>query len=139
MIKRRLSGLVGLLAIAYVVFLFLPWVKQDDEGFSGEPAGVDIVPGFLSLTPAVALVLWELLGAAGVRRTTHSDSLVSFFLAAATAALGILSFIHSKWGSPYPFDVGLAYGAYAALALAVLMLAGAIVHLVLHVTETRAL
>jgi predicted TIM-barrel enzyme len=138
-IKRLLSGIVGLLAIVYLVFLFLPWVKKNDEGFSSEPAGVDIVPGFLSLTTGVGLVLWELLGVAGVRRTTRSDSLVSFFLAAATAALGVVSVIHTKWGSPYPFDVELAYGAYAALALAMMLLAGAIVHLVLHIIETRGL
>ena len=137
MLARRVSSLVGLVAIAYVVFLFLPWAKGADETSIGSRAGVDMVPGFLSLASGVVLVLWEVLGAAGVRRAGRSDSLVSFFLAGSTAILGILGVIHAKWGDSSPFAVDLAYGAFVALALAILLLLGASAHLALHVLGDR--
>jgi amino acid transporter len=135
--KRVLSGVLAAASIAYIVFLFLPWADPGDDGFSSEPAGVDTIPGFLSLAGAVVLALWELLGIAGVRRSLRSDSLVSFLLAASTAAVGILGVVHLKRGSPYPFPIDLAYGAFVAFALALVLLGGAILHLLLHIIETR--
>jgi hypothetical protein len=139
MLRRLLSALLAFVTAGFVVDLFLRWTEGRGGEFSfGETTGVDIVPGFLCLPGGLALFFWELLGGVGVRRSARSDSLVSFLLAATTGVTAITAVVHLKWGSPYPYGHDLAYGALAAIPLAVLLLAGAVAHLALHVLETRA-
>jgi hypothetical protein len=138
MLPRILSALVAGVAIAYVVFLFLPWTEEDGDGFSvGGWTGLDLSPGFFTLLTVVGLVLWEVLGVAGVRRTVASDALVAFFLAASTGIVGLSAIVHTKWGSPYP-STNLGYAAFVEIPLASLLLAGAVAHLVLHILGGRA-
>jgi|SRR5215216_3135406 len=136
MIRRLLSALLAFVTAGFVVDLFLRRTEGRGGEFSfGETTGVDIVPGFLCLPGGLALSFWKL---PGVRRSARSDSLVSFPLAATTGVTAITAVVHLKWGSPYPYGHDLAYGALAAIPLAVLLLAGAVAHLALHVLETRA-
>jgi hypothetical protein len=138
MLPRILSALVAAVAIAYIVFLFLPWTEEGEDEFSfGGTTGLDFSPGFLTLLPAVGLALWELLGVAGVRRTAASDSLVAFFLAASTGIVGLSAIVHTKWGNPYPSS-NLGYAAIVEIPLASLLLAGAVAHIVLHILRGRA-
>ncbi len=139
MVRRLLSALLALVTAVFVVDLFLRWTEgREGEISFGETTGVDLVPGFLCLPGGVVLFLWEALGAGGVRRTVRSDSLVSFMLAATTGVIAITAVVHLKWGSPFPNGNDLAYGALAAIPLAILLLAGAVAHLALHVLESRA-
>jgi hypothetical protein len=138
MLPRILSALVAAVAIAYVVFLFLPWTEEGEDEFSfGGTTGLDFSPGFLTLLPAIGLALWELLGVGGVRRTVASDALVAFFLAAATGIVGLSAIVHTKWGNPYPSS-NLGYAAIVEIPLASLLLAGAVAHLVVHILAGRA-
>jgi hypothetical protein len=138
MLPRILSALVAAVAIAYVVFLFLPWTEEGEDEFSfGGTTGLDFSPGFLTLLPAIGLALWELLGVGGVRRTVASDALVAFFLAAATGIVGLSAIVHTKWGNPYPSS-NLGYAAIVEIPLASLLLAGAVAHLVAHILAGRA-
>jgi hypothetical protein len=137
MLPRILSALVAGIAIAYVVFLFLPWTEEGDEFSFGGTTGLEFSPGFFTFVTGVGLVLWEVLGVAGVRRTFASDSLVAFFLAAFTGIAGLSSIAHTKWGNPYP-ETNFDYAAIVEIPLASLLLAGGIAHLVLHILGAGA-
>jgi hypothetical protein len=136
-LPRILSAFVAAVAIAYVVFLFLPWTEEGDEFSFGGTTGLEFSPGFFTFVTGVGLVLWEALGVAGVRRTVASDSLVAFFLAAFTGIAGLSSIVHTKWGNPYP-ATNLDYAALVEIPLASLLLAGGVAHLVLHILGAGA-
>ena len=138
MIGRLLSGLVGLFAAALVVDLFFDWTEgQGGEFDIGSTTGLDSGPGFFCFAIGLALFLWELLAVLGVARTARADSLVAFFLAAGGALAAIGAVIHLKWGAPSPFGHDLAVAAFLAIPLSILLLAGAVAHLGLHVLGPR--
>jgi hypothetical protein len=129
---RTLSIALASVGSAYIADLFLRW-GPDEYAFDGIQTG----PAAISLTIAVALVLWELLGAIGIRRTERSDSLIAFFLAWGTALAGVAAVANLHWGSLAAFYRGTGYGAWVALVLAALLLGGGLVHLVEYVRVTR--
>jgi hypothetical protein len=133
---RLLSALVGLVAAGLVVDLFFSWTERGEE-FSFTTTGLDSSPGFFCFATGIALVLWELLGALGVRRTARADSLVAFFLAAGSALAAIAAVVHLKWGAPGPLDNDLAIPAFLVIPLSILLLAGAVAHLGRHVIALR--
>ena len=134
---RLLPAVVCLLATVLVVDLFFDWTKRgDDIGFA--TSGLNSSPGFFCFATGVALVLWELLGALGVVRTTRADSLVAFFLASGTALAALATVVNLKWGGSGPFDQDLATGAFIAIPLSILLLTGAVLHLGLYVLERRS-
>jgi hypothetical protein len=137
MLSRIVSAAVAAVAIAYVVFLFLPWTEEGDEFSFGGTTGLEFSPAFFTFLTGVGLALWELLGVAGVRRTVASDALIAFFLAAFTGIAGLSAIVHTKWGNPYP-STDLGYAAFVEIPLASLLLAGAVAHLVLHILGARA-
>jgi hypothetical protein len=139
MLPRLLSALVALVAAVFIVDLFLRWTEgRDDQLGLGRTTGVDTVPGFLCLPGGLVLFFWEMLGALNVPRTARSDSLVAFLLAATTGVTAISAVVHLKWGSPFPYGNDLAFGALAAVPLAVLLLTGAVGHLTFHLLGPRA-
>ena len=138
MSARLLSTLVVLLAGALVVILFFDWTDGGGGDFDiGARTGLDSGPGFFCFAIALALFLWESLGALGVARTARSDSLVAFFLAAGAALAAIGAVIHFKWGPPGPFSGDLAVAALVAIPLSILLLAGAVSHLGLYMLAAR--
>lgn len=135
---RLLSLLTALLAAALVVNLFFDWTEGRGGEFDiGVTTGLDSGPGFFAFATALALVLWELLGALGVRRTARADSLVAFFLAAGSALAALAALIHLKWGPPSPFGADLAIAALLTIPLLILLLACAVAHLGFHVLSSR--
>ena len=132
---RLLSALVGLVAAALVIDLFFPWTERGDLDYAA--TGLDSSPGFFCFATGVPLVLWELLGALGVVRTRRSDALVAFFLAAGTAVSAVASVVHLKWGARGPFEADLAIPAFLVIPLSILLIAGAVAHLGLHVIASR--
>jgi hypothetical protein len=135
---RVLSALVALVAAGLVVDLFFHWTEGEGGEFNiGATTGLDSAPGFFSFATGLALVLWEVLGALRVQRTGRSDSLVAFFLAAGAAVAALATLIHLKWGAPSPFSNDLAVAALLTIPLSILLLAGAVAHLGLHVIAAR--
>jgi hypothetical protein len=132
---RLLSALVGLVAAGLVVDLFFFWTERGELDFA--TTGLDSSPGFFCFATGVPLVLWELLGALGVMRTRRSDSLVAFFLAAGTALSAIANLVHLKWGARGPFEADLAIPGFLVIPLSILLMAGAVAHLGLHVLASR--
>lgn len=131
---RVVSAAVSLVAAAYVVLLLFPWTEGDESEFGvGEVAGLDVSPAAFSFVTGLGVFLWELLSAVGLRKTPRSDSLVAFFLAAATGVMGVAAVIHIKWANPLPWTSDLAAAGFVAIPLAVLLLAGSVAHLALHV------
>jgi hypothetical protein len=135
---RQLSAVVALVAAAFLVDLFFDWTET--RGGLGTRTGLDSGPGFLCFATSVALLLWEVLGALEVvrTRTARADSLVAFFLAAGSALTGIAAVIHLKLGPPSGFESDLAAGAFLAIPLSILLLAGAVAHLAPHVLPPRS-
>jgi hypothetical protein len=134
-LARLLSVFVGLAAAGLVVDLFFYWTERGELDFRA--TGLNSIPGLVCFAAGISLLLWEMLEAAGVRRTVRADSLIAFFLAAGCALSAIATLIHMKWGSPGPFTTDLAIPAFLVIPLSLVLLAGAVVHLVLHVMAPR--
>jgi hypothetical protein len=138
-VKARLSAIaVALVALLFLISLFLPWAEQDVEDVTVWRArGWETVAAYGAF-PALGLLLWELLRAAGVRIGVRSPALVSFFLGAGAAFFGVSAVIHVRWGATFT-DVeslrDLQYGAWIALWTSVLILAAAIARLAEHALD----
>jgi len=122
--RARVSGpllLVG--GVAYFVDLFLGWgpVGQGAAGFSGWDLTLVLASG----EAALALILVEFARVAGIWSTPNA-SLLTCFLAAATAILALSGLIHLRWGGYYhlKFD-SFGYGAWVGLLLALVLAVGA--------------
>jgi hypothetical protein len=128
-----LSGpLFTIVGIAYFVDLFLRWGPSGGSDAPATFSGWDIQLVIVSGEAVVALILVELIRSTGVWRTAGS-SLLSVFLAAFTAVLGVSGLIHLHWGGFYRLKLGsFGYGAWVGLFLLLALAAGAVVRLEEH-------
>lgn len=136
--NRAISGALAVVSGAYLVDLMLPWGPS--EGLvNGRlvPHGIDLLPTGLGLSSAVGLFLWELVGVLGIRRTTRSDSLISALLAGAAALIGLIGIVEMRMNGLFEETASLDYGAWIALPLTALLLAGAGVHVLAHVRRSK--
>lgn len=122
---RAMSAALAFVGAAYIVDLFLPWVPGLRDL---ELHGIEVLPTQLGFLSAIGLVLWELLGAMGIRRTARFDSLIASFLAAETAVVGLVPIVELRWGESY-LDPNPSYGWWIAIPLTGLLFLGACVHL----------
>jgi hypothetical protein len=123
---------------AYVVDLMLPWGPS--EGLlDGKlvPHGINVLATGLGLSTAVGLFLWEFVGVLAIRRTEASDALVSALLASATALIGLMTIVEVRWNGRFEQTASLDYGAWIALPLIAVLIAGAAVNVVAHVSRSR--
>ena len=131
------SACFVLLVAAYLVSLFFHWTTPSGDGFAP-----DSTPGletfaYLSFPVGLGLVLWEFLGASGVRRTKAADALVSFFLAAIAAAICLAAVVNIRVDGRFVSDVDLTAWAWVSLALAGLILVAGVVRLREHISGSR--
>ena len=134
--RARVSGpllLVG--GVAYFVDLFLRW-GPGGAGLAGF-SGWDIQLVLASGEAVLALILVELARIGGMWRTPAA-SLLTCFLAAATAILALSGLIHLRWGGYYHlrFD-SFGYGAWIGLVLALVVALGAALRLDEHRPSSR--
>jgi hypothetical protein len=131
--RATLSGpLFTIVGIAYFVDLFLRWGPSGGSDIPATFSGWDIQLVIVSGEAVVALILVELVRSTGVWRTAGS-SLLSVFLAAFTAVLGVSGLIHLHWGGFYRLKFGnFGYGAWVGLFLLLALAAGAVVRLDEH-------
>ena len=122
--RARLAGPLLLIGgIAYFVDLFLRW-GPGGEGLASF-SGWDISLVLASGEAVLALILVELARVTGIWRTPTA-SLLTFFLAAATAILGLSGLVHLRWGGFYHLKFGsFGYGSWIGLLLALALAVGA--------------
>ena len=130
MLRTETSDRLLLLgAGAFFVDMFLRWgPRQVGGGSFGTITGWELQIGNLGVV-VLALALVELVRAAGLWRT-RTSALLGLMLGGAVAALGIGTLIHMRWAGPIrlQFDQ-FGYGAWIALGLALVVLAGTLVRL----------
>jgi hypothetical protein len=131
--RATLSGpLFTIVGIAYFVDLFLRWAPPGGSEAPATFSGWDIQLVIVSGEAVVALILVDLVRSTGVWRTAGS-SLLTVFLAAFTAVLGVSGLIHLHWGGFYRLKFGsFGYGAWVGLILLLALAAGAVVRLEEH-------
>jgi|SRR5205809_1455219 len=118
---RRLASPLVLTAVgaAYFVDVFLRWTTTSGVRTTGWDLGVTPLGG----VSALGLFLVELTALLGVWRS-RTERLLGFYLGAATAILAIGGLVHLHWGGFYSLATHrFAYGAWIALALAIVLLA----------------
>jgi hypothetical protein len=121
--ERGLSVLALVLAGAFFVVVFLPWLGEGGHNQSGWYVEHDA--GDL----AFAVVLVELLRLARAW-LSRGSVLLTFCLTAATGVLAIEGLVNLRWGGLFP--AGFAdyqYGAWLGLVLAILLIAVAALRL----------
>ena len=126
---RLFSALVGIVALAYLVDVFLPWVPVKFEGVSlGTRDGTYTWPTPISLLTALMLVLWDARIALSPRigRWRHAAAAVLAGLTGGIALAGVMQAREIWFLHP---DHSLAYGAWIAVPLGVLLLLGGLGHL----------
>jgi hypothetical protein len=122
--ERGLSLLALVLAGAYFVVLFLPWIGNGVR-FSQSGWFVAHDPGVLVL--AVVLVESLRLARAWVSR---GAILLGFCLVGAAGVLGVESLANLRWGGLFPEGFrAFQYGAWIGLVLAILLIAVAALRL----------
>lgn len=114
--------------ILYLISMFFPWLGADlgefgdllgdlaDVSVNGFAGGIGLISGIF----VIALLVWEGLGAAGVKVNmgTASPALIGAILGGATAVFGVINFLTSLDGLRIGawlgliFSLALAYGAY---------------------------
>jgi hypothetical protein len=115
--ERGLTLLALVLAGAYFIVLFLPWIGGFGHTESGWTLGAHD-SGWVAL----AVVLVESLRFPGVWATRGSE-LVDFCLVAATGVLGVESLVSLRWGGLETRGFGpFQYGAWIGLCLAILLI-----------------
>jgi hypothetical protein len=134
--RRPLRFAMAAVALAYVVDVFLPWVPRRVEavsltGVSGVETSWAL---WLSFFTGLALFAWELGFAINGSRAAGADR-VAAVLAGTTAGLAIAGLFEAR-STMLPVlheDHSLAYGAWLALPLIALMVAGALAQAVLSI------
>ena len=128
--QRLLSAAVATVALAYLVDVFLPWfpVKVEDITL-GTRDGTETWPTPYSVLSASMLALWDarIALSSRIRRWRHAAATV---LAGATGGIALAGVMDAREIWFLHPDHSLAYGAWIAIPLALLLLAGALGHLV---------
>jgi hypothetical protein len=121
---RGLAVLALVLAAAYFVALFLPWIGRTEPfSESGWILAHD------SGDVALAVILVETLRLRGTWVTRGSE-LLAFCLTAAAGILGVESVVNLRWGNPLPSGFrAFQYGAWLGFAIALLLVAVAALRL----------
>jgi hypothetical protein len=129
--RATLAGPVLLIGgVAYFVDLFLRWGPGGDglQSFTGWDVSLVLASG----EAVLALILVEVARVAGIWRTPTA-SLLSCFLAAATAILGLSGLLHLRWGGFYHLTFGsFGYGSWIGLVLVLVLVVGAALRLDEH-------
>jgi hypothetical protein len=131
MSHRVLSAAVGIVALGYAIDVFLPWIWIDVGPISLSNEGLDVPAAAWGFLTGLALALWE-LGAALSPRRRRWDGLVASGLSLATGLLALAAFIDARSGLPDQPRGELAYGAWVAVPLSVLLVAGGLAHFWAH-------
>jgi len=117
--RLALPHVFAAVGAAYFVDMFLRWTPPSGVRTTGWDTGVTSLGG----VTALGLFLVELTALLGVWRS-RTERLLGFFLGSATAMLAIGGLVHLRWGGFYSLGVHrFAYGAWIALALALVLLA----------------
>jgi hypothetical protein len=136
MSHRLLSAAMAALALGYAIDVFLPWIWIDVGRISLSNEGLDIAPAAWGFLTALALALWA-LGAALSRQRRRWDAPIASGLAVGTGLLGLAAFIDARSGLSEQPKGELAYGAWIALPLSILLVAGGLAHVVEHFVRDR--
>jgi hypothetical protein len=124
------------LALGYVIDVFLPWIWIDVGPISLSNEGLDIAAATWGFLAGLALALWE-LGAALSRKRRRWDAFVASGLGVGTGLLGIAAFIDARSGLSEQPKGELAYGAWIALPLSFLLVAGGLAHFGEHFVRDK--
>jgi hypothetical protein len=120
---------VGIVALAYLVDVYLPWTPVKIESTSlGTRDGTDTWPIPVSVLTGLMLVLWEarIAFSPRIRRWRHAAPAI---LAGVTGGIAIAGVMQAREIWLLHPDHSLAYGAWIAVPLGVLLLLGALWHL----------
>ncbi|MEK6276037.1 MAG: hypothetical protein AABM30_11995 [Actinomycetota bacterium] len=127
---RLFSAGVAAVALAYLIDVFLPWIPLKYEGTSlGTWAGTRAWPVPISVVTASMLLLWDVRIAlsARIKRWRHVGAAV---IAGITGGIALAGVLDARTTALLHPDHSLAYGAWIAIPVGVLLLLGALGHLV---------
>jgi hypothetical protein len=120
---------MAVIALAYAVDVWLPWVPRRVEAISLPLSGIEMGGAtWWSFLTAFALFLSELAIALSGIASGWRDG-VAALLALSTAALGLVGVLDARSTSFLHPDHSLGYGAWIAIPLAAALLVGGAAHL----------
>ena len=125
-------------AVAYFADMFLPWTKAVPTfGFTPGSTGWSSLPAWVAAILAIVLIVWQLFRLLGVRLVSvGAEHVVAAFLGTTIAFLAGSGVAYLRFGAfGASGHVALAYGAWAAVVLAALLIGASFLELTAHDPE----
>jgi hypothetical protein len=126
-IQLRNPLVLGALAVAEVVDLFLKWAPRHGPGADIGISGLNVPVGSWVLTAAVVLFVWQLARCLRVSLTARADTTVAALLALTTGLLGGCAVLNLSSASSFSVGTNLGYGAFLQIVISIALAAAGLV------------